>query len=231
MEVTNDTKGCRQSIGQRLQGRVWLNELVVTQMYSWTHTPSLEILPCSPCSSHGRWFARGLGTESTAPDGSTGHPAGRRNDSSHTAMGSVCTTGPQLADTSDMGKGGPFLGTFPRSPWGSSSIFVPAKSRKVWRQKLVWSHFYLLFLLFRCFLSTHTGAPHTHTHIHMHCQPRPAAPLIRERGVSHVIPDYMSDQVQQTHTLQRGPDCFSALPHTQIRKQTHLVHAHTPVTC
>ena len=100
-------------------------------MYSWTHTLYLEILPCSPCSSHGHWFARELGTESRAPGGSTGRPAGRRNDSSHKAMGSVCTTGPQLADTSDMGKGGPFLGTSPRSPWGSSSIFVPVQSKKV----------------------------------------------------------------------------------------------------
>lgn len=87
-------------------------------------------LPCSLCSCHGS-FAHWQDMASTAPGGSTGRPAGHRSDSSHKAKGSVCTTGRRPADTLDRGNGALSLGPSLRSPWGSSSIFVPAWDRSV----------------------------------------------------------------------------------------------------
>lgn len=195
-------------------------------MYSWTHTLYLEILPCSPCSSHGHWFARELGMESRAPGGSTGRPAGRRNDSSHKAMGSVCTTGPQLADTSDMGKGGPFLGTSPRSPWGSSSIFVPVQSKKVWRLRWVWSHFYLLFLLFTCFFKhSHRCSKNTQTHIHTLSAPASCSFDHRERSFSCYPWLHVRSSATDTHF--KEAQIASLLCHTHESESEHILYMHT----
>lgn len=67
---------------------------------------------------------------SRAPGGNTGHPAVLHNDSSHTVMGSGCTTGPQPADTLDRSKGGLSPELSPHSLSGSSSISVPAQEKK-----------------------------------------------------------------------------------------------------
>lgn len=108
----------------------------VTQMHSWTHALSLSRhlclffpLPCSLCSCHDCWFARWQDTVSTAQGGSTGRPAGRSSDSSRKVRGSVCTTGPQPADTWDRGRGGLSPGPSRHSLLGFASIFVPVQGK------------------------------------------------------------------------------------------------------
>lgn len=196
-------------------------------------THSVRHLPCSLCSCHD-WFAQWRDTGSMTLGGSTGPPAGHCSDSSRTAKGTARTTDPRSGDTLDRDKRGPSLGPCLRSPWGSSSIFVPAWDRRVqvkrwFRENSTQSHFYFP-------LSFFINALQAHVQVLQERAPTAFKLLLWSQQFSmlSVITCHFNwDTHTKSRTSKRHRLLLGATTlwiHKSQWEQIHT-HTHTPVTC